>query len=146
MNRNYDNRRIEPRFNRNDNRQNQNTNDQRLDRNSDNVRNINLITRFNQSQDNLLLESEDESESSKNNIAVPVIVSKIGNENVEILIDSGSEVTVVSEKFFEKVKLSLQVPVLPVTNVTISVAVGGKVQRVKYQTFLPIKIDDIPLK
>lgn len=108
-----------------------------------NTRNINLITYFNQNQENWLVESDYEDEDiNKNATLVPVIASKIGSEHVEILIDSGSEVSAISERLFEKIKLNLCVPVLPVTNVSISVAVGGKVQRVKYQTLLPIIINN----
>lgn len=106
--------------------------------------NVNLITRFNQSQENILLESDYENEDSNEKaVVVPVVNAKIVDEKVEILIDSGSEVTAISNDFFEKIKSKIEAPVLPVTNVQISVAVGGKTQRIKYQTYLPITIGEV---
>jgi Retroviral aspartyl protease len=75
------------------------------------------------------------------NIGLPLIQGKIGNIDVDILIDSGSQVSAISEQFYLKI-CDDSIPVLPVSNVAIRVAVGNKEQRIQKQIFLPIKIQE----
>lgn len=96
-------------------------------------------TRFNEEFD-FSSESESENEGEflvcKPIIKSPVIKAEIGKVGVEILIDSGSEITAVSEVFFKSISKISKVSVLPVTNVAITVAIGGKQQRVKMQVLI----------
>lgn len=129
------NRRYAP----NNNNQNRDSNVQNEPANQ--RRQVNLITQFNKSTENLLC-VEDE-QINKNDVVMPIIQGKIGNNEIGILIDSGSEISAIAEDHFNNIKDDIRAPVLPVAGVSISLAVGGKMQRVKHQVLLPIRIDDI---
>lgn len=68
---------------------------------------------------------------------------EICDETVACLIDTGSQVTVVAEHFFQKIKLHSSIKILPVHNTMVSGADGKRRQRVKYQFFSTIKIDNL---
>nr|CAI5825489.1 unnamed protein product [Callosobruchus analis] len=73
----------------------------------------------------------------------PAILLEVGGEPLPALLDSGSEVTAISEKLYNKLVDTLKFPVLPVTKVSISVATGNIKQRIKKQVLLPIWLSDI---
>lgn len=105
-----------------------------------NMRHI-QTTRFN---DDLDFSSESETEGeillSKPLSKSPIINAKIADMNVGILIDSGSEITVISEIFYNVISKRVNIPILPVTNLAIKVAIGGKQQRIKAQVLVPVEI------
>lgn len=71
----------------------------------------------------------------------PTVKIQIGEQVLETLIDSGSDVCAVSDKFYKGIKNEeLDIPILPVTNVSIAVAVGGITQRIKNQVMLPFTV------
>ncbi|XP_074026872.1 uncharacterized protein [Leptinotarsa decemlineata] len=100
---------------------------------------MSYITVFNRDTEELLTDSDEDLE--ENEMVAPTIIMSVGNRNIEVLLDNGSEVCAISESFYFSLKGgSEDIPVLPVTNVTIAVAVGGKTQRVKNQILLPVSI------
>lgn len=74
-------------------------------------------------------------------IVSPRIRVKIGEIEIPILVDSGSEVTVISEVFYNQLKVNSRVVELPVNNVTVNVAVGNKSTVIKRQVQLLLEID-----
>nr|CAI5829913.1 unnamed protein product [Callosobruchus analis] len=84
---------------------------------------------------------EENLESEK--FETPAILLEVGGEPLPALLDSGSEVTAISEKLYNKLVDTLKFPVLPVTKVSISVATGNIKQRIKKQVLLPIWLSDI---
>lgn len=109
-----------------------------------NMRNI-QATKFN---DDLDFSSESESdelgiEGSNDNFfqfKSPLVRAQVGNRKVDILVDSGSEITAISEKLYRDILGDMDIPTLPVTNLAIKVAIGGKQQRIKLQVLLPVVI------
>nr|CAH7765636.1 unnamed protein product [Callosobruchus chinensis] len=110
-------------------------------RNHDN--NLRNITKFNEDND-LMSESSDIEEGQEcEKFETPAILLEVGGEPLPALLDSGSEVTAISEKLYNKLVGTLKFPVLPVTKVSISVATGNVKQRIKKQVLLPIVLSDI---
>lgn len=96
-------------------------------------------TRFN--EDFEYCESDADSDT-KSFCKSPLIRGSVLDMPTDILIDSGSEISAVSESFFHSKNDVKDIPILPVTNVAIKVAVGGKQYRVRRQVLLPIGISD----
>nr|CAI5860855.1 unnamed protein product [Callosobruchus analis] len=59
---------------------------------------------------------------------------------MDIVVDSGSEVSAISENLFNKMKEHMRIPTLPVSGLAISPAFGAKRQRIRLQALLPIKL------
>lgn len=78
----------------------------------------------------------------KTKIVSPRIRAIIGENEVPILVDSGSEVTVISEAFYNNLKINSQLVELPVNNVTVNVAVGNKSTTIRRQVQLSLEIDN----
>lgn len=57
------------------------------------------------------------------------------------MVDSGSEVTVISEAFYNQLKTNCKIIELPANNVKVNVAVGNKSTTIKRQVQLSVKID-----
>lgn len=72
-------------------------------------------------------------------LSSPFITGTIENKTVDILVDSGSQISGISESFMQTLGLN-EIATLPVANCSISVAVGAKSQRVKRQIFLTIEV------
>lgn len=111
-------------------------------RGSGNVRHI----FFQRDSSDLLTDSDSEPED--NNVVSPVMIGKFGSRNIEILLDSGSDICAISESFYEELRAEhseTSIPLLPVTNVSIAVAVGGNKQRIKRQISLPIEIGGLKM-
>nr|CAH7729530.1 unnamed protein product [Callosobruchus chinensis] len=110
-------------------------------RNYDN--NLRNITKFNEDND-LMSESSDIEEGQEcEKFETPAILLEVGGEPLPALLDSGSEVTGISEKLYNKLVGTLKFPILPVTKVSISVATGNLKQHIKKQVLLPIVLSDI---
>ncbi|KAG5862726.1 hypothetical protein JTB14_022798 [Gonioctena quinquepunctata] len=76
----------------------------------------------------------------------PTIKIRVGEQEIETLLDSGSDVCAVSERFYDCLKREMpNIPILPVSNLSIAVAVGGRTQRVKNQILLPINIAEFDM-
>nr|CAI5843899.1 unnamed protein product [Callosobruchus analis] len=101
---------------------------------------IRQITKFN--ADNEDLYSEMESGDDELSYSTPKIVARVGNQACNILIDSGSEITAISEICYKNIASTINVPLLPITNTTVAVAVGNKRYRVKQQALVPVEFPD----
>lgn len=101
------------------------------------------ITVFNREPDEMLSDPEEVQEETE--MLSPSIELEIGNREVVVLVDSGSDVCAISENFYEEIKNHSNIPVLPVTNSNISVAAGNKTFKIKKQILLPIKIKQMTL-
>lgn len=90
----------------------------------------------------IFINSDEEDIVEKGNLA-PLISACVGSIPCEVLIDSGSSVTCISEKFYrnlmDKNKDTLQ---LPVSGVKIVGATGGRSKTVKCQVYIKLKIED----
>lgn len=75
-------------------------------------------------------------------IVSPRIRAVIEGHEVAVLVDSGSEVTALSEKFYNELKNKFKLIKLPVSNLTVSVAVGNKNTSIKRQVQLTLKIGE----
>nr|CAH7765237.1 unnamed protein product [Callosobruchus chinensis] len=98
------------------------------------------LTTFNDENDFLSSESESEEVSEQSKFKSPILRAKVGSVQSDIIVDSGSEVSAVSEKFFDGIKQYVKVPVLPVSGLAISPAFGAKRQRIKWQILLSIQL------
>lgn len=58
-----------------------------------------------------------------------------------ILLDSGSQVTAISEDFYKQLTSQNKLSTLPVSNLYVTTAIGKKTTTIKYQAFLEIKIE-----
>lgn len=72
----------------------------------------------------------------------PHIVAKIFNIPIPMLIDSGSQVTCVSESFFNHLRVNGEILILPVSNIVIVPAIGRKQTPVKHQAFFDLEIGE----
>ena len=75
----------------------------------------------------------------------PHLLCKINNINILALIDSGSQVTAISEILYERLKEDKKLLELPIANVTVSTAIGKKMTNVKKQISVKIEICDCTL-
>ncbi|XP_043481228.1 uncharacterized protein LOC122510544 isoform X2 [Leptopilina heterotoma] len=75
-------------------------------------------------------------------IVSPRIRATIENHEVAVLVDSGSEVTAISENFYNSLKKHTKIIELPVSNITVSVAVGKKSTTIRRQVQLTLKIEN----
>lgn len=78
-------------------------------------------------------------------VSSPRILAKISEIGVNVLVDSGSEVTALSEQFYEELKTRGKIIELPVSNLTVSVAVGKKVTTIRRQIQLTLDIGTLKL-
>ena len=74
---------------------------------------------------------------------MPEIQCIIGNQRVNVLIDTGSQVTCVNAQFFNEYCRKFKWPTLPVKNCKVRVATGVTVPRVTEQVYIPIKVQDV---
>jgi len=74
---------------------------------------------------------------------MPEIQCIIGNQRVNVLIDTGSQVTCVNAQFFNEYCRKFKWPTLPVKNCKVRVATGATVPRVTEQVYIPIKVQDV---
>ena len=83
-----------------------------------------------------------QSNNIANRIALsPHLLIKLNKIETWSLIDTGSQITAISEIFYEKIKQNSKILELPVSNVTVSTAIGKKGIAVKKQVKLKIEID-----
>lgn len=111
------------------------------DNNNRGVKHI-QITRFNEelgfSSDS---DCGDAQENSEPDLIKSIDVAvRVGDIETSALIDCGSEITAISEKFYKKVSKTIQIALLPAANLSIRVAIGGKQQRIKSQVLLPVTV------
>lgn len=107
-----------------------------LNQNDSQIRNI---TTFNEEMD--LFSSDSDNEICESVNFMPFINISIGGEYHRALLDSGSEITCMSENFFNKMSKDTEFRILPVTNMSVLVAIGAHRQRIKKQILLSCKIE-----
>ena len=95
--------------------------------------------------DNDLLEENTDAEDVRENSKAPYVNVTIQQQVFPALVDSGSDITCVSEALWKELLESAETnwPCLPVSGLTIESAFGSKSARVKIQTLLPITIGEI---
>ena len=72
-----------------------------------------------------------------------IIITFFNLINSWSLIDSGSQITAVSENFYHKLKrMNINVLELPVSNIVVSTAIGKKNTAVKKQILLDFQVDN----
>ena len=80
-------------------------------------------------------------------IKCPEIIVKIGEIEVNSLLDTGSEISCISEEYYLKIKDKLkECSILPVTGKIIKGAVGATSSMIKNQIFLTLNIGNIEKK
>ena len=72
----------------------------------------------------------------------PMLLISILRVPVPALIDSGSQITCISEAFYTYLLQHKKIPEFPVKNVLLLTAIGKKVTRIKKQVLLEVKIGD----
>ncbi|CAH1995733.1 unnamed protein product [Acanthoscelides obtectus] len=85
-------------------------------------------------------DSESEKDVEEQKYRSLVLRARVGSIEADIVVDSGSEVSAVSDKFLEKIKPQVKVPMLPVSTLAISPAFGAKKQLIKLQILLSIRL------
>lgn len=75
----------------------------------------------------------------------PRMVVKVSGHQVKCLLDSGSNITCISELCYQKMIKITYVRTLPITNLFISGAFGKKSQRVKKQTLITLEMGPIDI-
>ena len=71
----------------------------------------------------------------------PQIKIKIYDVNTWALLDTGSQITAISEKFYERLKCKKIIQEMPVSNVIVSTAIGNKNTTVKKQVLFDFECD-----
>lgn len=87
-----------------------------------------------------LLHESDELQACSQNCRAPYISITVANRATFALLDSGSDITCMSQEFFQSLSLTQAMPLLPVTSIHVHGAFGTTNQRILSQTFLPVSI------
>jgi hypothetical protein len=75
----------------------------------------------------------------------PHVEVSVGNRKIISLIDTGAEISVISQELFEKLmEDGIEIPTLPISNCLLEAAFGTKSQRIKRQALLNFTIDGSP--
>lgn len=86
----------------------------------------------------LLAEDEDCKELCETSVYT-VVKAKIWDQDVDVLLDTGSMKSCINEKFYEQLKSGRRdIEEIPVQNVRLTSAVGTRTQRVKTQAIIPL--------
>lgn len=116
----------------------------RAERRTEVGRQVNTITLFAENA-NELLSDNDEDEARE--VAVPIIKVSLAGSFVEVLIDSGSEISAISEGCLRSIEAKgIKVPRLPVTGASIVMAVGSKPVKVRHQVLMPFNVNGYVLE
>jgi len=74
----------------------------------------------------------------------PEVIVHIFETSNSAILDSGASISAISEEFFSKLKKLAPIPkslsILPVTGITISIAVHGRSRKISHQVLIPIKL------
>nr|CAH7738807.1 unnamed protein product [Callosobruchus chinensis] len=91
--------------------------------------------------DDFFSEVESGEEDGKPDLVTPIVHAKVAGVSIGVLIDSGSQVSAVSDKFLKMIKHDI--PKLPVSNVAVKLAVGARPEKIKEQVYLPLEVDNV---
>ena len=76
----------------------------------------------------------------------PVINAKVEGATAKILLDSGSQISAMSEKWYEERKEILKkCPRLPVPGLSIKGAIGGRTKKIRYQILCKMKLNEMEI-
>ena len=92
-----------------------------------------------------IMRDKDQQQVNNKMIKIPLspqLLLKIYGIEAWALLDTGSQVTAISEKFYEKIKSKNKIIEMPVSNVVVSTAIGSKHTTVKKQVLLEFKCDE----
>lgn len=84
----------------------------------------------------------DEDERETTTINKPVIQGYIYDLPIKMLVDSGSEISIISQELFDTLKHKYSLPTLPVSGVSIIGITGVKNQQIRIETMIPIKLNN----
>lgn len=82
-------------------------------------------------------------EKSSQSYKCPFIFGNVEGIPVSILVDTGSQITCISEKLFRRLESQGKFDILPVSNILVLPAIGKKATPVKKQILIEVKIGDI---
>lgn len=88
------------------------------------------------------MRDENKINHDRNRNKCPRIKCNIFEEQFDALVDTGAEISIISNELFDNIARENKVPQLPVVGVTIIGATGKKSKPVNRQCFLPIKFND----
>lgn len=95
------------------------------------------------SDDSCLLEEDEAKLNNRTKSRCPYVYCTIEGHKFTLLVDSGSEVTLMSETFYNKLKSLTKVdfPCLPTTGIFIRGVTGVKSKRVAFQSYINFEFD-----
>lgn len=133
-------------FNRENNSQRSTSVNERVDDQNPASSIVRALKKSNNSEfiEELCWDVEPEGQTKINDLEIkivsPRIKANIGDCEIAVLVDCGSEVTAVSENFYDQLKTNIKIAELPVSNLTVNVAVGNKSTTIKRQIQLKLCI------
>lgn len=86
------------------------------------------------------LDVQDNNDNRSSRVISPRLLANIGNKKISVLLDSGSEVTCISESLYEELKNIQGISELPVSNIAVLLAIGKKRTTIKKQVQLKFMI------
>lgn len=102
-------------------------------------REISIITTFTETEE--VLRDVEEEGLKETVLWSPTIKAEIGQRIVEVLVDSGAQVSAVSEKFLRQLEQNgMVLPRLPVVGIVVGGAIGSDKQRIVEQAMIPVKL------
>ena len=93
----------------------------------------------------VILEVDPQNKKCRKILPSPQISGNIKNMTVYCLLDTGSQITAISESFFNNLNKSNDLLALPVSNIIVSTAIGKKTTHVKSQVYLELEIEGIKI-
>lgn len=71
--------------------------------------------------------------------SLPELRLIVGDTYVDCLIDTGSQVTAVSYDYFQELRKSIKIPVIPITNLYLRGAIGNKSSKINTLALIPLQ-------
>lgn len=104
----------------------------------------NSFTTFLDNEKHFLLDESNGQPQFNKRLKSPVVSLRIDSHQVSVLIDTGSEITLISLELFEELKsvTGLPFPTLPVTNIAIKGITGVRSKSVTFQTYIDLKFNE----
>ena len=89
-----------------------------------------------------IIRNKDQHKNEINKIPLlPQLLINFYGVDAWALLDTGSQITAISERFYEKLKINKHIDEMPVSNVMVSTAVGSKSTTVRKQVLLEFECD-----
>jgi gag-polyprotein putative aspartyl protease len=81
---------------------------------------------------------ENTDSTQKHRKKCPLVNLTVNNNKLEALVDSGAELSCISQALYETLSQQNNIPTLPVTGITVVGATGSKTRNIKQQAFLSV--------